>query len=444
KALRVDMRVGAPSPGHKASLDHMLEYAVYGPHWIGKYLPHAGLKGGGEGLYCIQPSAVKSNMHWGKPFHYTSLVNDAGYQPDKHEIDTTGAIKEVGEGMVSKRIASAFSLRLMPGGLSRGQPHSLSCTALPSAALSTPSGYSDAVSREQRRVMRDRQQLNASSVLLTQSIDDIKRLRDKARLIRNRRSSQLSTHFEERGFSEQGLSPLGTLQSPCGWPVLELSSSLRGGAVHTDLDASLRSLPVCWSEVAAARRKMSRRPSKMLIRKSFVDAPETPIRRVPDGYGRRVLTSTPLDFGDVWYGEETAEQAHAPGRANVCDEGPPRAERIGLAEGLRQIRELLERTERAMEEQSGRRPVVEAAVQTDANGNLAEVGVQAGLAGDDGLVSVMRKQAGEGEVEGGGPNSCPASTRATNSASVSLIHSEAVSPLVEVNSPPMEAQVNPF
>ncbi|KAF4706214.1 hypothetical protein FOZ62_004124 [Perkinsus olseni] len=86
KALKVGMRVGAPSPGHKASIDHMLEYAVYGPHWIGKYLPHAGLKGGGEGLYCIQPSAVKSNMHWGKPFHYTSLANDAGYQPDKHEM----------------------------------------------------------------------------------------------------------------------------------------------------------------------------------------------------------------------------------------------------------------------------------------------------------------------------------------------------------------------
>ncbi|KAF4662702.1 hypothetical protein FOZ61_002259 [Perkinsus olseni] len=328
----------------------------------------------------------------------------------------------------------------MPGGLSRGQPHSLSCTALPSAALSNPSGYSGAVSREQRRVMRDRQQLNASSVLLTQSIDDIKRLRDKARLIRNRRSSQLSTHFEETGFSEQGLSPLGTLQSLCGWPDREASSVLRR-RVHTDLDTSLRSLPVCSSEVAAARRKVSRRPSKMLIRKSFEDAPETPIRRVPDGYGRRVLTSTPLDFGDVWYGEETAEQARAPGRANVCDEGPPRAERIGLAEGLRQIRELLERTERAMEEQADRRPVVEAAVQTDANGNRAEVGVQVDLAGDDGFVLGMRKQDYEGKVEASEPSSCPASTRATNSASVSLIHGEAVSPLAEVNSPPMEAQV---
>ncbi|KAF4715432.1 hypothetical protein FOZ63_011535 [Perkinsus olseni] len=329
----------------------------------------------------------------------------------------------------------------MPGGLSRGQPHSLSCTALPSATLSTPSGYSDAVSREQRRVMRDRQQLNASSVLLTQSIEDIKRLRDKARLIRNRRSSQLSTHFEETGFSEQGLSPLGTLQSPYGWPDREASSVLRR-RVHTDLDASLRSLPVCSSEVAAARRKINRRrPSKVLIRKSFEYASATPIGRVPDGYGRRVLTSTPLDFGDAWYGEDIAQQAHAPGRANACDDGPPRAERLGIAEGLRQIRELLERTEWAMEEQTGRRPVVEAAVQTDANGNRSEVGVQADLAGNDGLVSVMRKQDYEGKVEASEPSSCPASTTATNSASVSLIHSEAVSPLVEVNSPPMEAQV---
>ncbi|EER09051.1 hypothetical protein Pmar_PMAR021700 [Perkinsus marinus ATCC 50983] len=84
EALQVGLRVGAPSPGHNASVDHMLEYAVYGPHFIGKYLPHAGPKG--TDIYCVQPSAVKSNMHWSKAFHYTSLVNDAGYQPDKHEM----------------------------------------------------------------------------------------------------------------------------------------------------------------------------------------------------------------------------------------------------------------------------------------------------------------------------------------------------------------------
>ncbi|KAF4654463.1 hypothetical protein FOL47_009970 [Perkinsus chesapeaki] len=84
KPLKVGLRVGAPAPGHKASVDHMLEYAVYGPHLIGRYFPRGAPDGGG--LYCIAPSAVKANMHWGHSFHYTTLANDAGYQPDKHEM----------------------------------------------------------------------------------------------------------------------------------------------------------------------------------------------------------------------------------------------------------------------------------------------------------------------------------------------------------------------
>lgn len=333
----------------------------------------------------------------------------------------------------------------MPG-LSRGQLHSLSCTTLPSAS------HSSVV--EQRR----RQQTSCSSLLLTQSIDDIKRLRDKARLLRNYKSSQLSTHFEESEFYEDQHSPLGRDESFYGSSEQRMNSTSRGRPILTDLDSSLRSLPAYSNQLLSASRRPRSRFDEMPLYNgcpAFPIGATTPMRR--GRFGREVLTSTPLDVGSPLWDRGIAEsdcgfdhrQSLIHDRRKCSfDEAVQRRERSDTAKGLRKVREILERIETAMVGRTGRLHSVDVAVQTDQPDYSLDIGVQVEHEYCDGLEfdgdrDVRKPGAIKRAMENIEPNSSPISTRATNSAAVSLIHSEPMSLGMEMDSPPKVSQIRP-
>ncbi|KAF4654464.1 hypothetical protein FOL47_009971 [Perkinsus chesapeaki] len=197
------------------------------------------------------------------------------------------------------------------------------------------------------------------------------------------------------------------------------------------LDSSLRSLPVFPRARRGRGNRDGRRPIKALVRKaserSLID---DTIPLEAKSHSRALLSSSP-NLRANWRVDEPIPQARHTRRVNAAEyppkqrmgehlDGLPLNERCGIKEELRRVRDLLTRTEAAINK-AGCSATAEAS-----EGNPL-LGKPVAARTTKPAILMMELEAAEGVDVG----SAPVSTRATSSAPVSVIHGESKTPVGE-------------